>query len=292
MKKIHVACISVILLVFAFCSLLILSTSDQPKYFNNGYASMQLLSLYDLDDEGRDTTTPVPQEYTEYVNQIFEDLSQMYGVHKSTPGVGYFHPHDNIDCQYSKGTIYISFNDYSNLEDVKTGIAHELTHYLSENGRFFGFLYTLDDKYIFGCSFSEGVTNYFSTKYYPDSRYYQYETHVAKLTSMCYGEEALSKDFFASDISYLRADFNSALSRYYHNTSYDSLTFTPFDLMTSFLNAYGDTSIDDTTRVNQMLAVDEMFLYYAKQKGCENEVKEEISSFANTYNLDYLLQLL
>lgn len=292
MKKTNIACTCIILFVVAICVIMLWITSGypQPQYFKNGYGTINQLDLYDADDTGRDSKTPVDELYTEYTLQVFEEISQMYGLEKSAPNIGYFHPHGTIFSQYSKNCIYIDFMNYSNIEDAKSAIAHELVHYLSDDNVLFGFDYALDDTYLFGHTFTEGVTNYFSTKYAPDSCY-QYETHVASLIAICYGEEALANDFFSSDVTKLKSDFDNSLKKYYRNQRLDSITLTPFDIMTSMLNTYGQ-SHDDQIRINQMLAIDEMLLYYAKQKGCEITVKEEILKFATTNNLDYLTKLL
>ena len=289
MKKRNIVCTLAILLLAVLFYSRTCTSASQPRYCNNVQATLHLLSSYDVDDIGRDSTTPVKEQDRDFVFSVFEDISKLYDVEKNRPNIAHFHPHDNITSQYSKGCIYIDFLSYVNIEDAKGGIAHELIHYLTDNGQFTGFRYTLNDTYIFGQSLSEGVTNYFSTKYAPNPTY-QYETHVAKLVSICYGEEKLN-DFFSTNVSNLRNDFNNSLKKHYPNQTYDSLTLTPFDLMTSVLNTYSD-STDDSVQETQMLAVEEMFLYYAKSKGYESEVKEEISNFATGNNFDFLIQLL
>ena len=290
MKKRNIVCtLSIILLaVLAFSRTY--ATASQPHHCNDVQATLHLLSTYNADAIGRDSTTPVKEQDRDFVFSVFEDISKLYGVEKSKPNIAHFHPHDNITSQYSKGCIYINFLSYANIEDARGVIAHELIHYLTDNGQFTGFRYTLDDTYILGQSLSEGVTTYFSTKYAPDSAY-PYETHVAKLVSICYGEERLKNDFFSTNVSNLRNDFNRSLKKHYPSQNYGSLTLTPFDLMTCCLNTYGD-STDDSVQKSQMLAVEEMFLYYAKSKGYESEVKEEISNFATNNSLDFLIQLL
>lgn len=292
MKKSKIACIFIILFVVAICIFMLCATSgySQPQYFKNGSGTINQLGLFDVDDSGRDLQTPVDKLYTDYVLQVFEEVSQLYGLEKKAPNIAYFKPHDNINCQYSKGCIYIDFMNYDNIEDAKSAIAHELVHYLTDNDALYGFNYALDDMYLFGHTFNEGVTNYFSSKYSPDSCY-QYETHVASLIAICYGEEALANDFFSSDVTNLKSDFDYALKKYYSNQKLNSVTLTPFDLMTSLINTYGQSS-DNQIRINQMLAIDEMLLYYAKQKGCEVAVKEEILKFATANHLDYLTKLI
>ena len=291
MKKTNIACTLIVLFFVAICVILLCVTTGQPQLQYYGYRNptIHLLNMFDSDDIGRDTKTPVDNYSKDFVLQVFEEISQMYGIEKNSPNIAHFHPHDNIESQYSDGCIYINFADYDNVEDAKPAIAHELIHYLTDNG-LYGFYYALDDTYLFGNTFNEGVTNYFSNKCATNNTCYLYETHVASLIAICYGEDTLKKDFFSSDITKLRADFNRSLKKIYANQQFDGITITPFDMMTSMLNTYGQSS-DEQIRTNQMLAIEEMLLFYAREKGLESEVKKEISNFATTHNLNYLRPL-
>jgi len=293
MKKTNIACTLIVLFSVAICVIMLCVTTGQPtpQYIRNGNATIHQSALSNLDDIGRDTQTPVDSSYKNYTLQVFEEVSQMYGIEKSAPSIAYFHPHDHIYSQYYDGYIYINFMDYDTVEDSKSAIAHELIHYLTDNNGVFAFEYTLEDTYLFGNAFNEGVTNYFSNKYAFDDTAYLYETHVASLIAICYGDKALENDFFSSDITKLRADFNNSLKKIYANQRFDNVTLTPFDLMTSMLNTFGMTA-DNQVRINQMLAIEEMLLFYSKAKGCENEVKMEISNFISKHNLSYLLPLI
>ena len=292
MKKTKIACTLIVLFSVAICIIMLCAVAGQPnpQYIWNGNATIHQLDLSNLDDIGRDTETPLDSSTKNYALQVFEELSQMYGIEKSAPSIAYFHPHDHIDSQYYDGCIYINFMDYDTIEDSKSAIAHELIHYLTDNNGVFAFQYILGDTYLFGSAFNEGVTNYFSNKYALNDEAYLYETHVASLIAICYGEKALKNDFFSSDITKLRVDFNNSLKKIYANQQFDNVTVTPFDLMTSMLNTFGETS-DNQVRINQMLAIEEMLLFYAKEKGCEDEVRTEVSNFVATHNLSYLLPL-
>ena len=131
MKKTNIVCAFITLLVAVIC---VFSLLPKHQYYYDGYATYNHLSLYNLEDpKAEDKKTPVDSLDKQYVLRIFEELSQIYGVEKNAPLIGHFHPYDSIIARYSKGYIYIDFENYEDIMDAKSDIAHELIHYLSDN---------------------------------------------------------------------------------------------------------------------------------------------------------------
>lgn len=93
-------------------------------------------------------------------------------------------------------------------EEGKSYLCHEYFHYLSDNkdDNSLGFEYLIDsnkETYLVGHGLNEGVTNFFSTKVYkhPEGTcIYEFETHIADMLSVAYGEEELWNYFINGDI--------------------------------------------------------------------------------------------
>lgn len=280
-KFVGIACIlSIVIALIAF-AIYNDQTCVQPLYYNDINLFAHVVDGVS-NDENRDSLTNVSAYHKQIVKDIFEDLSEVYNFDKPLPNIGYYHTNNIAKAQYFDGCIYIDFSD-NDINSIRASIAHELIHYFTDDDNL-GFDYTLDNVLLLGHSLTEGITNYFSTKYAANDNYL-YETHVAKLLAICYGEDALKDDFFYSvDVTNLRKDFNKELKKYYHNTVYNSRTFMPFDVMTLTLNSFTEYVNKGIRNEHDMLLIEEMMLFYAYTKGCEDLVVEEIMSFAKEYD--------
>lgn len=290
-----------------FLALIIVSTMlllcscgvNKPQYFYTVYSfeyEEDLEDVYEVD--GKEPS----KKQLEYVTNIFSVLCEYYNVKKSLPKIEVLTQEQSKSlwgttedggclALYDEGVLYLT-------EDSKEGvIAHELCHYLSDNSKYCGTFYAIDD-IVVGRYLNEGITNYFSTQKFQhveDYDVYEYETHVAKVLSIIFGEENLKNVFFNGDVSNLREDFNNSLRKYYgiSSVNHTDIKFEPFDVMASCLDTYSYAYLQVMTGVMygnvdhslqalslaEAQCVEEMLVFYAKEKGVEKEVKEEILYF-------------
>lgn len=280
-------------------SLLCSCGANQPKYFYAVYSwsyAEALSSTYEV--EGKEPS----KKQLEYITNIFSVLCDYYNVNKDLPEIEVLSQEqaktlwgttEDGGCLalYDHGVLYLT-------EDSGEGvIAHELCHYLSDNSTYCGIDYAIDN-IVLGRYLNEGITNYFSTQKFQhveDYTVYEYETHIAKVLSIIFGEENLKNVFFNGDVSPLREDFNNSLKKYYGTSSVKdtNIKFEPFDVMVSCLDTYTYAYMQAMTgaiygNVDKELvalslaeaqSVEEMLVFYAKEKGMEKEVQEEILSF-------------
>lgn len=288
--------------VFTILSLLCSCNSYKPQHFFPVYSFDDVEafeSVYEI--EGNEPS----EEVRQHIQGIFSVLRDNYAiVEKELPTIKVLTEKQANElwgtteeggCRalYDNGVLYLVD---SNEEGV---IAHELCHYLSDNTSL-GMYYQIDDILV-GRYLNEGVTNYFSTQYFQYDQYYvtyEFETHVAKLLSIIYGEDNLRNAFFSGDVSKLREDFNSVMEKYYGvcHVSDTDINLTPFDAMACCLDTYTYAYLEMMTCamsgiINEDLktltlveaqTVEEMLVLYAKEKGVEKEVKKEILAFLDT----------
>lgn len=288
-------------------SLLCACGANRPQYFypvlSFDYAE-EMANIYETD--GKEPS----KNQLEYVTNIYSVLCDYYNIKKDLPAIkvltqeqakSLWGTTEDGGCLalYSNGVLYLTENSGEGV------IAHELCHYLSDNSTYGGTFYAIDN-IVIGRYLNEGITNYFSTQKFQHDEYYvvyEYETHVAKVFSIIFGEENLKNVFFNGDVSPLREDFNNSLKKYYGTTSVNDtdIKFEPFDIMASCLDTYSYVYLEAMTgamygNVNQELialslteaqCVEEMLVFYAKEKGVEEEVKEEILSFLENINIPF-----
>lgn len=304
--------LALVVIVSTMFSLLCSCGANRPQYFYAVYSfnyAEELSGTYEV--EGKESS----KKQLEYVTSIFSALCDYYNVNKDLPAIEVLSKEqaktlwgttEDGGCLalYDHGVLYLT-------EDSGEGvIAHELCHYLSDNSTYSGTFYAIDN-IVLGRYLNEGITNYFSTQKFQhvkDYSVYEYETHIAKVLSIIFGEENLKNVFFNGDVTPLREDFNNSLKKYYGTSSVDDtdIEFEPFDVMASCLDTYSYAYMQvmtgtmygnvDKTLVALSLAeaqcVEEMLVFYAKEKGMEKEVKEEILSFLENTIIPFNFQKL
>lgn len=239
-------------------------------------------------------TVSDPREKTfSIVREVFDNLSAFYGIKKDFPTIKEvpaqeIHADTGILAVYYPVTKTIYISDYipCSSSDMKALVAHEIMHYFSDNEKSVGFKYYMDNN-LLGNSLNEGVANYFSTKLYPiDVHFslYEYETHIANLFAMAFGEEELLKAFLSSDIESLKADFNSALSDVYPEEQIGDITLTPFDMFANNFDLYEYNlmrSDDEHFQVSFLFAnsTEEMLKFYCESKDLKNAFSDETNNF-------------
>lgn len=229
------------------------------------------------------------EEQKHQVGEIFERLTEYYGIEKEMPEMRVISFEEmnggtgtavDMTGRYDKqlNVIYIT----PKFEEAT--VAHEMMHYFSGDG----LRYTFNGK-RFGKFFSEGVTNYLSTKLYPfpDEVYsiYELETHQAEMLATVIGDDKLAEAYFTGDITSLREDFNSTLSDWYGNVILEDVELTPFDIYVGCIDAYFMfmTFIDeDTETVIEYISleadtIESMMLAYGIKKGKSEEQKKLIN---------------
>ena len=291
--------LALFIIVSTMLSLLCSCGANQPRYFypvfSFGYAD-EMTEEYEV--EGKEPS----KKQLEYVTNIFNVLCDYFNVSKELPAIkvvtqeqakSLWGTTEDGGCLalYDNGVLYLT------EESGEGVIAHELCHYLSDNSTYVGTFYTIDN-IVLGKYLNEGITNYFSTQKFQHDEYYtvyEYETHIGKILSIVFGEENLKNVFFNGDVSSLREDFNNSVKKYYETSSVKGtdIKFEPFDVMASCLDTYSYAYMQamtstmygnvDKELVTLSLAeaqcVEEMLVFYAREKGMEKEVKEEILSF-------------
>lgn len=291
--------LALFIIVSTMLSLLCSCGTNHPQYVYKVYSydyAEEFTEVYEA--EGKEPS----KKQLEYVTNIFSVLCDYYNVNKDLPTIkvltkeqakSLWGTTEDGGCLalYDHGVLYLT-------EDSGEGvIAHELCHYLSDNSTYGGTFYAIDN-IVVGRYLNEGITNYFSTQKFQhveDYTVYEYETHIAKVLSIIFGEENLKSVFFNGDVSPLREDFNNSLKKYYGTSLVDDtdIKFEPFDVMASCLDTYTYAYMEAITgamygnvkkelvalSLAEAQCVEEMLVFYAKEKGMEKEVKEEISSF-------------
>ena len=278
---------------------------NEPDFFCAGYSYTPAENFF---TETKQPTGVEPsKELKERIESIFETLCNQYEIQKELPKIEVITKEQAKEfwgtdenggdlAQYNNGVIYL-------IEESNDGvIAHELCHYLSDNGKLGGFFYQTEN-IVLGWYLNEGITNYFSTKYFPyhDEYYmiYEYETHVAKILSIIYGEENMKNAFFSGDPEGLRNDMNACLEKYYEvyllndtgipmyafeamATSLDTYTMAYAYAVDEFAAGSQNYREDLELSLKEAQCVEEILLFYAREKGVENEVKEEIEKFLDS----------
>lgn len=300
MKKKILALVMATISAFSF---LTACGKNEPEFFYMGFAYE--ISNDFFSESEQPTGTAPSNELKERVENIFETLCKQYDLQKELPKIevltraqaeefwGSTEDFGDL-AQYNNGVLYL-------IEESHDGvIAHELCHYLSDNGKLGGLFYQTDNV-ILGRYLNEGVTNYFSTKIFPHNEYYtiyEYETHIARILSIAYGEENLKNAFFSGNPEELRVDINECLQKYYDVYSLNNvgIPMYAFEAMATSLDTFSkayaytlqefiagqDYREDMTLSLTEAQSVEEMLVFYAREKGAEEEVKEEIEQFLNT----------
>lgn len=291
------------LAMVAILSLMFLTScgKKEPEFFQKGYAYDTPSSYF---TEVEQPTGVEPSEaLQEKIENIFETLCTQYNIQKELPKIevitkaqakkfwGTTDEGGDLG-QYNDGVLYL-------IEDCHEGvIAHELCHYLSDNGELGGMHYQAGN-IILGRYLDEGITNYFSTKLFPHDEYYsiyEYETHVAKILAMIYGEENLQNAYFSGNPEELRNDINACIQEYYEVYHLNGTPMYAFEAMATSLDTYTmaylyamqGPSVDEFYYEDLALSnveaqsVEEMLLFYAREKGVKKEVKKEIESYMNS----------
>jgi len=300
MKKLVVLFVTTILLLCILCS-----CTQQYKHY---YPS----PLWIENAESRvftvkNTSDPSEKQVNECIN-LFNRLCDYYGITKAMPEIKITTP-ENLSVGIGAAAIYSKNCLYLTNTSHNATITHEMCHYLSDVGTHIGFEYYLDDTRSTGHYLTEGVTTYLSSKICPyvsedNLSFYEFETHIARLLAVIYGEEQLRKDFFNADISNLRDDFNTALKNVYSSITVDGVKATPFDILSGTLDSFGfclyeydpykSTVFIDSydEALNFATSIEEMLLLYGKEKGKELEVRLEIESFLETCTIPANFQIL
>lgn len=270
--------------------------ANVPRFFNPIPFYPEIVKYEEPDVE---TVTITSKEQKRF-EDIFEALSQGYGINKSSPNLRVI----SAESMYrGYGTIEVDafYTEYADtitwvegtLSEQESIAAHEVLHYLSDNGEFVGIRYNICG-YSAGSSLDEGITNLFSTQYFPHQDglcIYEFETEVAELFSIIYGEE-FEKIYFSSNVESLKEDFNKDVQDIYFGIDYEFYNgevafLTPFDILVGSLNAYTNSLmlIEQNPEehivvvMSQVDMITEMMLYYAKANGKEKEVKKSLKEF-------------
>lgn len=218
--------------------------------------------------------------------EIYKNVSEYYKLEKSIPkfATGIREKDEsNIEVYawYDKKKDMVIINpsfDPNKQNDVAV-VAHELIHYLSDNGSEEVNSYMIEN-YQFGTKFLEGATNYLSTQVYPFEKglcMYEYETHCAELMANAIGEDMFRTCYFTNNIEELRKDFNETLSDIYPNDvrvkDYEDIKFTAFDILVGNIDMYYLylATITDFLEEKQLFKIanscEEELLMYNKKKG-------------------------
>lgn len=285
MKKKLVALI-IALITFSSCQII---KQQQPCFY---VPVIQDYYIYD--------NSVLPTEYSEgtdnqveICSRIYDDLSSYYHVSKAFPTIRSM-SREQVDellgsvnsgaflALYDANALYLLSD--ANLDDVYFAvIAHELMHYIADTGDLHGFVYYINESPIL--FLDEGIATYFSAQRFPYddifSTLYEYETHVAHLLSIIYGEDRLLHDYLDNNIDNIRDDFNKAVKYVYKNIEDDNIVYTPFDIMAKTLDAYSFHFYEgnDAEAYIYARSIEEMLLFYGKTKGLEEEVKTAIKQF-------------
>ena len=247
-------------------------------------------------------TTPSDTILSE-MYEIFDNLTSFYGIEKDYPN---FQVVSSSELQWSDAlditgfydsstkTVYVS--DSFNRKSIPT-IAHEIMHYLSDNGDVYGLMYQ-KNSYTLGSAITEGITSYFSAQVYPFGNHtsvYEYETHIASLMAIALGEDKLLNAYLASDVESIANDFNLALENIYPMEKINRFAFTPFDIFLNNLDYYTtilsllspslENSLYDALSSYSMDLVnscEETMMYYCAEKGCVSDYVNETSSFVDS----------
>lgn len=302
--------------IFALAMVAILSLmfftscgKKEPEFFEKGYA--YVTPDYYFTEVKQPKGVEPSEALQEKIENIFETLCTQYNIQKELPKIEvitkkqakkFWGNTDEVGDlgQYNDGVLYL-------LENCHEGvIAHELCHYLSDNGEVEGMHYQAED-IIIGRYFNEGITNYFSTKLFPHDEYYsiyEYETHVAKLLAIIYGEENLQNAYFSGNPEGLRNDINACIQEYYEVYHLNGVPMYAFEAMATSIDTYtmaylyavqgpavDEFYYEDIALSNaEAQSVEEMLLFYAREKGVEKEVKKEIKSFMDSNILGFNFQ--
>lgn len=301
MKKKIIALVMIAILALSF---LTACSKNEPEFFREGY-SYEISE--GLPSERKQFTGEEPsKELKEKVENIFKTLCEQYNIQKELPKIevltkkqveefwGTTDEEGGTLAEYNNGILYLTENSHSGV------IAHEICHYLSDNGDHEGVFYQTDNVTL-GRYLNEGVANYFSSKVYPHDEYYmiyEYETHVAKLLVIVFGEENLRNAFFNGDPEGLRNDINECLQKYYevYPLKGVGIPMYAFEAMLTSLDTYSiaynyyiqgfiagkDYQEDMALSFKEAQSVEEMLVFYAREKGVEKEVKKEIKQFLNS----------
>lgn len=261
--------------------------------------------------EGRELNATEKQTF----NQIYKKLAISYNSQKEMPLVQIVTQKELLDAYGNSSIIprgvYVSelktlFVVEGAFENAIAVIAHEIMHYLSDNSSLQSLCYEKDNL-MYGLHFSEGVTNLLSTKYFPfsmDSSVYEFETQVAKLFSIAYGEEELAQGYLSSNFEALKNDFNNALEGIYFEKEvklefldpHVTVNMSPYDLMVSCVDSYFlflscvESPDDEFTEfaMSQVDTITEMLLHYGEVKGVREEMEKSLSDFiTNEYLISW-----
>lgn len=294
-----------------FCS----CTAKEPRFFYDIYS---FYSVEEFKNSPYKIKAPTAsEEELKLIKDIFSKLCEDYNINKELPPVKILTKeraealwgtteYGGCLAEYNGGTLYLT------EDNIQEGvIAHELCHYLSDNGTYGGVIYQVDD-IVLGVYLNEGITNYFATREFKHSEYYnvyEYETHVATLLAIIFGEENLKKVFYSGDVTALRDDFNNAVKKYYGTSVVKDtdIEFEPFDAMASCLETYtlsyadavnealhggSDTSLLVSLSLAEAQSIEEMLVFYAKEKGVKKEVEKEIKAFTKRTIIPFSFNLL
>lgn len=296
--------LALVMATISALSFLTACSKNEPEFFYIGYSYENSNDFFS--EREQPTGAEPSNELKERVEDIFKTLCEQYNLQKELPKIVVLTraqaeevwgtTEDGGDlAQYNNGVLYL-------IEESQDGvIAHELCHYLSDNGKLDGLFYQTDNV-ILGRYLNEGVTNYFSTKIFPHNEdhytIYEYETHVAKILSIVYGEEKLKNAFFSGNPEELREDINECLQKYYevYPLIDAGIPMYAFEAMATSLDTFSkayayalqefaagqDYREDVALSLREAQSVEEMLVFYAREKGVEKEVKKEIEQFLNS----------
>jgi hypothetical protein len=279
----------------------------KPMYFTNVSSPAPFdaseKEKYSLNFEGSKEPS---KEQMEICNEVIEQVSQQYSFDKPKPKIRVL-PNKKFNRTASiKGTaVYdsiqkIIFIPESFNSSGKSYFCHELFHYISDcntSEDLVGLEYFLKsdtDVYLFGSALNEGITNYFSTKVYNHPKkdcIYEFETHVASLLALSFGEDALWEAYTTGNWKKVKDAFNEACKSYPRD-SFDTIRLTPFEQMEIALDEYQFLlyNIEDFVQNfsveafldefnHHVCSIDEMLLHYADMQNQKGKAKNKIKNF-------------
>ena len=294
------------------CTMLMMlcGCSQKPQYYNPAPLFFPMDNIISCQyPEGREPSSVLLNECEE----IFKNLSKHYNIEKELPSIRVLSLKEMAEATgkpetievvgaYKDGTLYI-VDDCFVDEGFKATIAHELLHYLSDNGNEAGpGLRYCSQGQLMGATLDEGVTNYLSTLVYPFPDYvcvYEFETHAAEQLALAVGEDKLAEAYFKSDILAIKEAFDNSLKETYKtitveeykSTNMEGIVLSPFDIFTGTLNAYNYflSSISMyTSNLNyamlQAETAEEMLMFYGSVNGVEEKMKQNLTKFLESEN--------
>lgn len=271
------------------------------KYYNPTF----FLYEYKENEENKrinDGTEPSKKQ-KEICNMVIDEVYKKYKITKERPKVmcmndEFFHITESLTgtAKYDKDSNCILIPE-SFDENCKSYLAHEILHYVSDCCKeTIGLEYFVKDgRFLIGKALDEGICNYYSTKVFNHPKgtcIYEYETHVASLLALTFGDEQFFNAYTTGDWKSIKDFFNDSLRGVYFEEYFENLKLTPFEILQitldeyQFLLSFADEMINDygfeqwkdnfSMDINSM---EEMLINVAKRVGKHEEAKKQTEKF-------------